>query len=577
MTQESEVPADATALISAYQNRTLLGHIFNRFDCADEPTVAAILDICVSLHNAGVIDLLSLTEGADFEELNPTTFFTGQHFLCDLIPKLKAATTSMVHFVNALVMKGGNDLMAGSPNGAFREWCKVDVERSQEVISLANQGDEQAVRVLSFALNAENNIDTAKIFVETYSDERRLAAITALSRMKFENADKARNIIQTLNSILETGPGDFPVALILASVLEIVDKSAELTWEDSIEVLKNACKAPGAQTHFACARSLWIYDKQLSEEVVTSLLDALTSLDATHKGTISELDHGLRKLLGTAHADRAIRFLENLLSRDNGGLALSQFPTAGSALIEGPTDRFHQVFVSWLLTGNPALCTGLEKLMSRKDRDKAINLSISPLHLTRMQKLFLCRKAIGFFFIEPVIASSVLVSVLRDSDEQGAVLVRELLIDPLLRNYGGGAKDYLKTIRSDDPSFEHVDFALKEHEKYSQDLHSAPEVKELHPSEHQRQIEHLRFHDQMSAAQKTAMKESVFLNLIRRSVILYGRRTMTFVEGPNNERRAVEMDMQSHGVSMEVPRGDIFDPVGLNYMLLVFRGERFVS
>ena len=81
----------------------------------------------------------------------------------------------------------------------------------------------------------------------------------------------------------------------------------------------------------------------------------------------------------------------------------------------------------------------------------------------------------------------------------------------------------------------------------------------------------------MREAQKEAEKKSVFLNLVKRSIILYGKRSITYIEGPGGERRRVEMELKPHSISIEYPRLDVIDPFGLDYKLRVFRAERFRS
>ena len=152
--------------------------------------------------------------------------------------------------------------------------------------------------------------------------------------------------------------------------------------------------------------------------------------------------------------------------------------------------------------------------------------------------------------------------------------VRELLFDPLLHNYGGKIREYLSGIGSADVAYQHVQRALEEADQYISDLKSVGVVKEIHPSESQRQTVRLRNADEMRKAQKDAMDKSVLLSLVSRSVILHGRRTITFVEEPGNKRRPLEMEMTSHSVEFELPRMEIVDPVGLDFLLRVFRSER---
>ena len=64
---------------------------------------------------------------------------------------------------------------------------------------------------------------------------------------------------------------------------------------------------------------------------------------------------------------------------------------------------------------------------------------------------------------------------------------------------------------------------------------------------------------------------------MKRSVLLYGRRSITYVEGPNDVRRPVEMELKGHSFTFELPRMEILDPIGLDFMLRVFRIERLRS
>ena len=78
----------------------------------------------------------------------------------------------------------------------------------------------------------------------------------------------------------------------------------------------------------------------------------------------------------------------------------------------------------------------------------------------------------------------------------------------------------------------------------------------------------------MRKTQKDAEKQSVLLSLVHRSVLLYGRRSITYVQEPGGKRRPVSMDMHSISHSFELPRSEIIDPVGLSVMLLTFRSAR---
>jgi len=181
---------------------------------------------------------------------------------------------------------------------------------------------------------------------------------------------------------------------------------------------------------------------------------------------------------------------------------------------------------------------------------------------------------LGWLFTNEVVAASVLVACLRGCDPVTAKTIGELLFDPLLVNYSGKARDYLKTIKKGDTAYGPVKAALKAADVFIKGLKIDPQIKELRPSEYQYSVERRHAHDWMQKVQKDAEKRSVFFNLVHRSVLLYGRRSITYVPEPGNKRRPMRMDMHSFSHSFELPRCEIVDPVGLSIMLLALRSAR---
>jgi hypothetical protein len=175
--------------------------------------------------------------------------------------------------------------------------------------------------------------------------------------------------------------------------------------------------------------------------------------------------------------------------------------------------------------------------------------------------------------VNNVVAASIMVACLRGCDSATATVIGGLLFDPLLVNYGGKARDYLKTIKKGDAAHRLVKKALRDADNFVSGFRIDPPIKELRPSEYQLNIERRRAYDWMRDVQKSAEKRSVFFNLVHRSVLLYGRRSVTLVSEPGGKRRPVNMDMHSFSHSIELPRSETIDPVGLNIMLLALRSS----
>jgi hypothetical protein len=428
-------------LITEFASGELKKRIFRYSGVGDRQVLRSL---CTELHNAGRLNLLSLATHSQLESVDPREFFVGQHFFTEVIPNLKSSTREMMSAVKALVEKGGTDLAASEPNGAFRKWCAVDLTRAHEVVEAAKGDDPLASEVLAFALEAGNMVEEAIGFTSRCVDRRQLCGIAALGRMNYADQTSARRALAAIRETLDNTLDDPVYANALMSALAIATKSGLIESNEAISIVERICKAPGPSTQLFCAKAIWQYHESLTERQVVSLLGGLTSLDPSHKGTIRELDHGLRTLFSTPLARLSIDFATELLSSHEDSLELSDFESFSSYLLTESTEHFHAIFISWMLSGKQVLCSGISALLAcTADAQKPMALRINDFNLTPSQQIFLCRKAIGYLFLQPVIAASVLVSVLRVCASDVAAVVGRLLFDPLLVNHGGALRDYL--------------------------------------------------------------------------------------------------------------------------------------
>lgn len=560
---------DGAAIEHAYLSGTLLEKIVDQgFVEVSDPLVAT----CVRQHNAGAIDLLSLIKSPEFTALEGHRFFEVQHFFNLAIPKLEAKVEDMAAAVAALVAKGGDDLAAYQPNAAFVEWCRADLSRARQLVEAAKAGLSFGVQFLTFALTAGNFVDEATNFVRNYADGRRISGVAALGRMNLSDPSFASNLFASLSFALDADGDDVLTANVLSAAADVAKKGNQWALPRFLDIVSRAAERGGPQTLFSSARVIWQYAPELTESSINALLIALERVNPIHKGIIRELDLALRKLLDTPYSHKAVEFVARILG-DSDQLKLSEFESFQRSLLSSP--QFPQVFVDWLVSGQRLLCEGLYALFRGTDRsERPIDVSLPASSLSSLDQVFLCRKCIGYFFLQPVIAGSVLVSVLRSCDQVTAGVVTTLLFDPLLVNYGGALVDYLRAIATDDPAQNYVQDALKRGEEYLLGLKRIGLVKELFPSEHERQLEHFRFSDEARRAHKAAMQQSIFYNLVHRSVLLYGRKSLAYVPVDGDRAKPVEMELKPLSVSMELPRMEIIDPVGLDIMLRTFRVER---
>jgi hypothetical protein len=548
---------------------------FDRYSDAQENTLQNEI---VSSHNTGQINFLSLIDDIRFSDVGGATFFLGQHLICKIIPELSAVPAGMMCFVRTLVQKGGNDLAANYPNAAFQDWCRRDLSRAETTIELAKMGDGLAAEFLTFALVAGNFREKAIEICRDHRGHLKTCAVTALARMSL--ADKASSAadLGALRAALEDEGDEITRANILGAAIDVAGKGSLHGEPLLAEIVNLICSQAGEQTHYGCARALCEHAKDISPTNLKAIFQALLQINPEHKGTLERLDVGLRTLLDTGHEAEALKFIAALITKNDGVLQLQELKSTCRALECGSSVRLQDMVIQWLLRGCHSLRDGLSKLLQQEATTSHFaNFDVSKYGLTSLEMIFLCRKAIGFFFLNPVIAASIIVGVIRNGDEDAALVASELLFDPLLINYGGSVRTFLEGIVKAEPELQLVQSALRHGSAYLDDLRSIGIVKELNPSENQRQVERMKMHDQSREVHKEAEKHSILMSLMHRSTLLYGRRSLTYVSMPGEQRRPVKIELQSHSFSFEMPRLEIVDPHGLNYMLWVFRVEKFVQ
>jgi hypothetical protein len=195
--------------------------------------------------------------------------------------------------------------------------------------------------------------------------------------------------------------------------------------------------------------------------------------------------------------------------------------------------------------------------------------------------LFVARKAIGYLFHQPIAATSFLLSLLRQTPSGTEIRddLEALLFEPLLINFSGSVGEYLreKAESEEEPTKPVIGMALSRLERYIEGLESVGEISALDPGQKHREAYRRHIAEVMAQSWKRAEAESVVLQVFPKSVLLYGRKAIHHVFGPEGRIQRMETKLGSHRAQVEVSRYTYLDPVGLERMLRVFRGERMSS
>lgn len=544
---------------------------------ADDATVLALAE----LHNVGEIDVLAIVTPEAIEPFAGHKFWHGNLLYRALIVHLDASAEELLRVIQTLIEAAGQDLMAGLPVEEFAKWCALDPARPAELLNLVDRKVPNADRFLAIAIMKGVAVDHGYFmdrgyaFLEMGSEIETQSALNALSRVPLPDADDWDRQLAAFSTLLARGLSDAVRSTLLRAVaLRLKDAPAEryaLLTQLGIDAM-----APLGDLTIDAAAHVLVDAEELTSGIVDGVLSALLAIKTANKGTIEILDVALAQLVKRGESARARSYIEQLLRRRDDPVELEQLDSLCYALHEVGGQVREDWVVAWLLDGDYDLCGELDHaLFGAGNDEEAFTVDFSRYKLSAGDYIYLARKTIGTFFLKQRVAASLLVSLLRTAPPETVDEIVELLIDPMLQNYAGIAEDYLKAIAEDeaDPVQGLIARALASQETYLDGFRAMSAVPELSPSERERRLEWQRQADTMAKSWRAARKKSIFASIVTESVILYGARAVSWITDHIEEPRRIETPMGSISHSIEMPRFDVVDPIGLQQLLMQFRSE----
>lgn len=543
----------------------------------EEEDVASEL---TKLHNGGTIDVVSafsaLTKsGSGF------IFFDVRHVFARTLPHIEHDVLSVIRCVNHLVAEAGDDWAAGTIVDYLIDFIAKGASRAKEALNSTKE-DSKLSSLLPAALIAGCRLDLDKYLEETLhlmgADNRntRGQAIFALSRIVWpEGSGPPGSVHEALERARDTETDDELLASIAKTAASLMKHDAE-KQERLIDLIDSAITKGDDHAILAAASLLAMVDKHMPDKLVDKLLLQAQRVKAEHKGTIDQIDHAMRRLISLGKSDIAIHTTEWLIEKKD------LDPDAiDSTLhdIQRDSDLLNKTVTRWLLNGNAALCRNAAFLVG-DGHGANVPAAIDAAEIdaaNQTEVTFLARKICGHFFMNPLNAASMLLSLLQIAqDGVTRTEVGKLLLDPILINYPGKAQSFINENKDSCTAevrevLRQVDVALQ---KYLGALQSIDEIPELYPSTDQREAYHRHHTREMEESFKEAEKRSVFLSLISKQTLLYGRTSVNYIHDGQGKTHRQEIPLQQHSVEFEIPRMVQLDPLGLEHQLAVFRAER---
>ncbi|WP_234278060.1 hypothetical protein [Billgrantia desiderata] len=533
---------------------------------------SALLEALATILNATDAPLIDLHIEEALAELEGPHFFLVQQVLCELIPLLNVDQNVLLPFVARLLDAGGNDLAAGAPSTAFGEWTKKDLARPFKVYEAARAGDSLALRQLFTVLLMNTSVEEGLIFAQANDREAKLAAISALGAM--ELGERYDEVLDTLLQGASSDDEDTVLRSVEAGYRAAAKRKvyAPASFDEQLERILQT-RSPSA-IHLE-ADLLWRYRKGLTENAIDLCLYTVADVDPGNTGTISHIDRASYQLVRDGRAEQVIRLLSELIDRSKGRITLDAFQGTYRALTQVGADVLGSAVVYWLLNGDvyTRKCVANEVCSVGND-DPPFSIPASSLPTDPSDQLFLCRKAVGWFFIDPLAAVVIPLAVLRDGSPDIASDVLSLIYDPLLLSYGGKLKDYLERYVGDGgANGSGITELLARKAAFKDAMEGIERLVELHPSEMQREAERVQWNEKMERGMEQGRRKSIFEDIFTKQYILYGCSSLTPIHTGEGATHLTEIKMKSFSISSELPLLNIVDPVGLDHMLVHFKLE----
>ncbi len=547
---------------------------------AIEEEVKEVAHELATLHNDGTIDLVEAFSGLRKSEAG-FNFFDVRAVFEHALPELESDAISVIRCVRHLVHEAGHDLAAGTVIGHFITFLAKDPCRPKQALSNIKAEPElhdllPATLIAGCKVSMPEYLEEAVQVTKTENSDMRRQAVFALGRIEWSDENKpSEAVYAALEEILNAETSDEMLATTAHAAASLI-KYDPSQVDRLIDLVDSAVEKGGDQAIHAAASLLAFGDKHMPEALIERLLGQLNRVNPEHKGTIDQIDHAMHRLIRLGKIDVAIHTLEALIEKK--GLEPAAFDSALHD-IQRDTTLLNKAATRWLLSGDASLCRTAAFLVGGGHGANVL-VEIDPAEIETTigrEVIFLARKICGYLFMNPVSAASLLLSALQlAQDNQTRSQIGQLILNPLLINYPGKARTFINDKRASCSAevqevLQQIDVALDE---YFEALRTIDEIPELYPSQAQREAYQRHHSREMEESFKEAEKKSVFLSLVTKQTLLYGRTSVNYVQDGQGHAHRQEIPLREHSVELEYPRMAQLDPLGLEHQLAVFRAER---
>lgn len=490
---------------------------------------------------------------------------------------------SVISLMSAKYEPTKGDMAAGLINGALENWLgkHPEIARSLHARALEefSEGTSSLLGNAIIALSKSDYPGAVKLAADDTKSEvlmRAQIGTWTLGRLLLDELAPQKEInavVKLITDLIESEQ--------ISLRSEAIKSAVGAMHRDSAfdELLQQLARDGNQDVLCAAANALFYRREEIGARGLTTLwLQLLTALEPEFKGAIKNLDWAMSQLLPQPEFNDAVvsAFSQWVLNHGPKAAADSVvselFDDTIRELLQ--LDSWPSVLTDWLLSENRAHLIVISEILSKCSSDLPKELRFDRVRLDELSPndlLFLARRMLGYVFDRGQLTSLAL-SLLQSKNSAQRVypLLHALLVDEIGYDYPGSTVETLCAAVDEMESVEDQVFLQRAVDSINRTLQAQmalPSLKEIQPSASLLRLFSRARAQQMADAAEEANKDSFWRQIATEIPIKAGMSTFSYRESSYGS----SMKLSSISHSFELPRREVFDPIGNSIRLLGFR------
>lgn len=496
----------------------------------------------------------------------------------------KINTQSVVDLIDAKHAPTKNDLAAGLINGALERWLEKQPEIAYELHKKTLEHlNEATSSLLGNAIIAISKSDYyAAIDMSTKDLQSGIliqmqVAIWSLGRLLLDENPTPTEINIVSDIVIKHITSEIP-EIRSEAIRAAVGAMHKTTAFD--EILQKLAESADQEVLCAAANALFFKSDEIQARGITQhWLQLLPALKPEFEGAIKNLDWAISKLLpDPEYTDIVISTLSQWITSNNRprtkDYKITDLFDDTIRVLISLEEPFSQLLTDWLLSDLPELVIGLEEILLQisTSAEKTLRFKKSRLdQLSESELIFLARRMLGFIYDQNQLTSLAL-SMLQSNDVDKRIypLLGELLVNEIGYDYPASTSEALFKAADETSSKNHRAFlraAAEEIKRTLEQQMALPTINELKPPSSLRRLFNRARAKQMANSREEADKDSFWRQIATEIPIKAGMRTFSY----QDSSYGTSMELSSISHSFELPRREVFDPIGNSLRRIGFR------